>query len=71
MSLIRWGELDSSVYVIGEPDDGAWLCVACGISEKPARFKSDDVLLSHLAEHQSRGDTIPLAEIKARMHKDV
>ena len=71
MSLIRFGEHDSSVYVIGDPDDGCWLCVACGLSAAPSTFGTDADRLAQLEAHAARGDSVPLEKIQAKMQKEV
>jgi hypothetical protein len=58
MSLVRWGQDGSSVYIINDvrfspPDD--FCCVMCD----DGQGLSDTQLVEHLKQHQAKGDTVP------------
>lgn len=51
MSIVRWGEHGSSVYIIGA--DAGWECVGCRDG------MTDDGIRDHIAWHRERGDVVP------------
>lgn len=55
MSIIRWGEQGSSIFVIG-PETNRWECVGCS---GPDAYSDHDTFVKHLAWHRDRGDCVP------------
>jgi len=56
MSVVRWGEDGSGVYIIGT--DAGWECVSCW--RLPETFLGDlDAMLEHVKWHREQGDIVP------------
>ena len=56
MSIVRWGEDGSNVYIIGPSSGPEWECVAC---DGPLNFTPTPLFIRHLEWHRDRGDCVP------------
>ena len=60
MSLVRWGQDGSNVYIIGadDPDgDPAWLCSGCDLNGRWQ--KTSEGMSKHLKDHERLGHCVP------------
>jgi hypothetical protein len=69
MSIIRWGEQGSNVYVIGcnGPDGtGDWyLCCGCGLGGPVGAYTPNaESMVAHLKEHIKAGHCVPESAIR-------
>lgn len=55
MSLVRFGQEDSDVYVY--PGEEGWICCGCHLDRRGPY--SDAELIQHLNDHRESGDKVP------------
>lgn len=66
MSIVRWGEADSNVYIIGFDDK--WECVGCDGLNALATYED---FLQHLKWHRERDHVVPdFVETRLKDHED-
>ncbi len=53
MSIVRWGEDGSNVYIIGTDK---WECVGC---DGPDSYSDGERFLNHLKWHRDQGHCVP------------
>lgn len=65
MSLVRWGENGSHIYIIGsESDPAPWECVNCSLPDSVKSYAmTDEELKTHVVLHKNAGDTVPSWDI--------
>lgn len=58
MSLVRWGQDNSDVYVIANVD-GTWHCVGCSLVGARVPANEPERFIQHLDFHRFLGDSVP------------
>lgn len=58
MSLVRFGQDDSDVYVY-ESNGGTLECCGCPRAEGRVSLKTSGEMIAHLKAHVEAGDTVP------------